>query len=110
MTGHDPRAALRPVLGYSQIEDVVQSIDDALNTATLLQVNDRITGRGHKLAGADDFGVPEIYDAVTVAMRRGLVVDDHRLTIEVRGKFEELAVVGIRRPCRGRSGSLARNG
>ena len=110
MTGNDPRAALGPVLGYGQIENVVQSIDNALNTAALLQINDRIAGGGHKLAGADDFGVAEIHDAVAIAVRRGLVIDDNGFAVEVRSEFEELAVVGIRRPCRGRSGSLARSG
>ena len=32
---NDPRAALRPVLGHRDVEDVIQAVDHALNAAAL---------------------------------------------------------------------------
>src|SRR5262245_42561363 len=39
MTGNNPGAALRSILGHRQIKNVIEPFDDTLNAATLRQIN-----------------------------------------------------------------------
>ena len=104
---NDPRAALAAVLGNGEIENLIQAVDDALNAAALLDVDDGIADGRKEVAGADHFGVTEEHDAVAVRVRRRRVIDDHRFTVEVFRQLVELVEIRVGRPrCRRRAACL----
>ena len=75
---------MRSVLGNGQVENVVQALENTLDATALLDVNDGITDGRKDVAGADDLGVTEKYDAVAVRVCLRLEIGDHCFTIEIR--------------------------
>src|SRR5450631_2857330 len=91
MPGDDQGAALLVCRGNRQIEDLIETLNNARDVAALREIDHRI-GRGHEeIAGADDVRAPEKYQAVTVGVRvRGverldpLVVEVELFPVEER--------------------------
>src|SRR3989304_4128804 len=82
MTGNDISAALTLVLGYGQVEELVQSIDRTLEGASAFGVDTRISVDRENVTGADHIGVTEIDDGVTIRMRRRNVNQFNPLTVK----------------------------
>src|SRR5215831_16801662 len=45
VTGNNPRASLPAVLRDGEVQNVIQTVDDALNTSTLFDIDNRISDR-----------------------------------------------------------------
>ena len=96
MARNDVGATLFVVLGDSQIQDVVQSVQLPLNAAAASDIDKRIAGSDKYVAGADDIGMAEEHDAVAIGVSNFLVQDVHRLVIEPQSLA--IAKEGIGRP------------
>src|SRR5580698_2696953 len=82
MTGDNIRSALLFVLGNSDVNDVIQRIEFALNTAASFHVDERIADGAEDIAGYDHVGAAKENQAVTIGMGRGLRTNFHRLFVK----------------------------
>jgi hypothetical protein len=97
VTRHHQRPAGAMGRRNGDVDQPVQAVDDGVQAAAGLDVDDRIVRQIEQIAGADDVGLAEQHDAVAVGVR-GLVHDDHRLVVEVEALLRRR--VGVVRPCR----------
>src|SRR6188474_1016815 len=105
MTGNNPRAALRSALGNSDIQNVIESLDNTVDGAASCDIDLGITDSRQNLTGIDHFRVPEEDDAVAVAVCVRLMIGNDRFAVEPLAQFEKFAVVRIGWPCLIRNGS-----
>src|SRR3984957_11650224 len=98
------RSAFLFVLGDRDIDDVVQSIDLALNTAAAFHVDERIAIGIEDVAGGYHVGAPKDNQAIAIGMRRGLPANFHRLL--VKEDFLLTGYIGVSRPAPRRRRSL----
>src|SRR5580658_9823694 len=85
---------------YRDIDDVVQTIQNALISAAPVEVDDRITRSDKDVSRAHHVGSPEEYNTVAIRVRRGLMEDLDRLAIEV--ELFHIRYISIGRPRPGR--------
>src|SRR4030095_5774156 len=62
--GDDERAPLFVMRRNREVQYLVQTVDDALDAAALLHIDDRIAVGPHDVAGGDDVGLAGEHDAV----------------------------------------------
>ncbi len=79
---NDHRSAFDVVGWNHHLPKPVQPLEDALETASRLQVDRRVSRWIKEIPRTDDVGTPEQHDAVAVRRRR-LVKDLHGLAVEV---------------------------
>src|SRR5262249_42757492 len=96
--GYNPSAALGHIFGGGHVENAVESIDDPLDAAAFLDVNDRIACRPKEVSRAYDLRPSKEYQAVAVSVRGRHVIKKDGLTVEVLMEPERLAEISVRRP------------
>src|SRR5579863_2109053 len=104
----DVGAAFFFMLGNRYIDDVVESVDFALNAAAALHVDKRIAFRIEDIAGCNNVGAAEDHQAVAIGMRRRLPANFHRFLVEV--DFLLARYVGVGGPSPAGRGRLLSSG
>ena len=84
VTGNDQRAAFLQGRRHGEIDNAIQRVDNALNAAAAIEIDDRVAGGDENVAGADDVGAAKEDQAVAIGVRRGLMEQDDGLIVEVQ--------------------------
>src|SRR5881628_524957 len=82
LTGNDVRAAFLLVLRNTQFDDLIESRQNTLQTAAVLPVDDGVGNRREQVAGGDDVGPAEEYQAVAIGVGCGDMDDLDTLSVE----------------------------
>src|SRR5439155_21397502 len=92
MAWNNHRAAFLLLGRDSYIEDKIQRIDEAVDAAAILQVDDGIVCGGEDVPGEHDIGTTEEHNAVAVCVRRlrmkhldGFTVEEQLLSVSKEG-------------------------
>ena len=101
VAGNDHGAALRAELRNRQIQNAIQTVQNAVDAAALVHFDHGIAIRAQDIAGADHIGVAEEHDAIAVGVRIRQVENLHAFAVE---KLAEL--VGRRAERLGRPESV----
>ena len=83
MAGNHKRAAFLQGRWHGELDNAIQRIDNSLDAAAAIQIDDRVTG-GHKdIAGTDHVRTAKEDQAVAIAVRRRLMKHHHWLIVEI---------------------------
>ena len=83
VTGNRIRSAFLQPCRDGDIQHVVQSLDESIDAAAIIGVDDRIGGGHEQVAGDQDIGTPEVDDHVPVGVSPGVVIQEDRFSVEI---------------------------